>query len=391
MSNDLLRVLKLSSSQLLIQWLHGFDLNVGAVPHDTKERKNWARSLLADLKREAGDALAGLVYDAKRIALLSEARFDWVFSRLRPYYGDVEAKDLGGFDRALACRVNDYETFEIIERRITHENLSHQKRRHTKFQSEKGLDPEPTSQQVERMEHEVQELYRDHDGSGTHAATELDKSTTPAGDTLHLVTVYLSQLPAPQDEFSHDGDLDSRSVRKVTEVQASYEPKTGFVFVTTSRGGFPIRERVASIFARVVLDVQEDPAVILKERFELSGALDPKALPPLEGLPFDEINLVETELMHPAFGTGTVLSLRGSDGIDPNAIEGLTGGHPDMPRVLSATFCIQLSAPGFDKPKFIRVRLNEDGSTSLKGDVPHEQVIRDNLPKAWHLLRQADD
>lgn len=95
--------------------------------------------------------------------------------------------------------------------------------------------------------------------------------------------------------------------------------------------------------------------------------------------------------MHPAFGTGTVLSLRGSDGIDPNAIERLTGGHPDMPRVLSATFRIQLSAPGFDKPKFIRVRLNEDGSTSLKGDVPHEQVIRDNLPKAWHLLRQADD
>jgi hypothetical protein len=391
MSNDLLRVLKTSSSELLVRWLDGFDVKAGLVPSGAKERRSWARAFVGDLKDGAADALARLVHDAKRIALLSEARFDWMFSTSSPCFGDLQADDLGGFDRALAWRVYDEEAFEAVERRIIHENLSHQKRRHTKFQSAVGLNPQPASEQVGRFEHEVQELYRDHDGSGLYAATEVDRSTTPAGGVLHLVTIDLSQLPVPQDEFSRDGELDSRSVRKVTEVQASYEPETGYVFITTSRGGFSIRERVATVFARHILGVQEDPAVILKERFELSGALNPKALPPLEGLPFEEIDLVETELVHPDFGTGTVLSLRSSDGIDPSVIERLASEHHAERRVLSVTFRLKLSAPGSDKPNLVRFRLNEDGSTSLKGDVPYEQIIRDELPRVWKLLRPADD
>lgn len=388
MSSDLSKVLKVSSAELLASWLK---VRARDIPSESKERKRWAQTFISDLKAKVDPALADLVHDAKRIMLLSEARFDWVFSRFRPDYGELGDEDLGGIDRALACMVSDIETFDAIERRITHENFSHQKQRHTKFQSQVGLQPNPTTMLIARFEHEVQELYRNHDGSGLHASMEVDEAATPDGGALHLVTIYLSQLPAPQDEFSSDGALGNRPVRKVTEVHASYEPKTGFVFVTTSRGGFPIRERVASCFARSVLGVDEDPTVVLGERFELFDALDPESLPDVHGLPFDEIALVEAEMQHPEFGSGSVLTLRNAEGIDQGVIKQLVPGDREKPRVLSVTFRISLSEVSSSKPRYARFRLNIDGSTSLKGDVPHEQLIRDRLPKAWRILRTNDD
>lgn len=383
MSKDLIRVLSKGAPEHVKALLARNDLD-GQPPTSTgKARGIWSNALLLDLRTHADSRLVGLTEDAKRIVALSEGRFDWLFINKASPNDGLPPPERDSLDRSLWFLLHDPETFEEIERRASYERYTAQRARHTHFHAPKGLTLRTDRIAMSRFESAVQARYRAHDGSGLHAVTTPDDGLTPNGDTLHLVTVSLSQLPTAQEEFSNEGKLATRPVRKVTEVQTSYEPGSGDLFVTATRGGYKLRFQVAALFAEFLLGVDEPPEVAPAEAFKLNGALDPAELPAIPGFEFEAVHLVEAEFVHPE-SAGTFVSLNKADGIEASLVRSFAPVGENL-RVLSLTFRIHCRPAGASKTKWLRIKLNEDGSTSLKGDVKLDYELREKIPALWGL------
>jgi len=383
MSKDLIRVLTKSAPEHLAALLSRHHLKSEPRPSDTKTKAVWANALLLQLRIEADTRLAALTEDARRIASLAEARFQWMFVRIA---GPDNTAEWFGFDdinRSLWFLLHDEATFERIERRASHELHVGQRSRHTRFCVPVAVSVRSDAVTIGKFEAAVQSLYRRHDGSGLHAETSPDDSLTPDGNALHLVTVALSQLPTSQAEFSEAGELDSRAVQRVTEVQTSYEPISGNLFVTTTRGGFAMRFEVATLFAQMLLNLDQAPEVAKADQFDLGAALAISDLPDVPGFEFEELYLAEAEFCHPDCPS-TVVGLRDGQGIDPTLLEGF-GPTGAKLRILSLTYRILCRPTGEAKAKWIRLKLNEDGSTSLKGDVKLDYELREKIPGLWGL------
>jgi hypothetical protein len=389
MSKDLGSLLRNGAAGLVTLLLSRHGLNTEQPPAEKKLRSKWAGGLLYGLQEAADARLAGLAEDARRISGLAEVRFDWMFvSTARPADDAVWLR-LNTLDRSTWFFLNDLETFEKIERRASYERLSGQKNKHTRFCVPTEVSVHMSEATIGQFETAVQKLYRRHDGSGLHAETLPDKSQTPDGNALHLISVALSQLPTAQPEFTDEGDLDTRAVQRVTEVQASYEPATGNLFVTTTRGGYPLRFEVATKFAQMMLGLDQAPELAEADQFNLGAVLDVADLPNVPGFEFEEMYLAEAEFCHPDRAS-TVVSLRDGGGIDAGLIETFRTGSEPL-RILSLTYRILCRPVGAQKAKWIRVKLNEDGSTSLKGDVKLDHELREKIPELWGLRQPGHD
>ena len=388
MSKDLIRVLTKSETDLAEALLFRRQLGAGPAPLDAKARGIWAYALLMELRAQADNRLADLTEDTKRVISLSEARFDWLFVRTARPNDGAEWLRFDTMNRSLWFLLNDQETFEKIERRASYELHTSQKNRHTRFCVPAELSARADDETIGIFEKTVQKLYRQHDGSGLHAETDPDDSLTPNGDALHLVTVSLSQLPSSQAEFSEKGELDTRPVQRVTEVQASYEPVTGDLYVTTTRGGYSIRFEIATLFAELVLGLKEAPAVAEANQFDLGAIVATTELPAVPGFEFSELYLAEAEFCHPD-RSSTVVSLRDGEGIDAALIEAFCPAGTQL-RILSLTYRILCRPAGTHKAKWIRLKLNEDGSTSLKGDVKLDYELREKISELWGLRQLGD-
>jgi hypothetical protein len=389
MSKDLGSLLRNGAADLAALLLSRHHLNAEQPPSDKKLRSKWAGALLFGLQDTADARLAGLTEAARRISGLAESRFDWMFvSTARPA-GDAVWLRLNNLDRSIWFFLTDLETFEKIERRASYERLSGQKNKHSRFCVPAEVPVRMNDHAIGEFETAVQKLYRQHDGSGLHADTSPDKSQTPDGNPLHLITVALSQLPTAQPEFTEEGELDTRAVQRVTEVQASYEPATGNLFVTTTRGGYSMRFEIATEFAQIMLGLDRAPEVAEADQFDLGAVLAVADLPDVPGFEFEELHLAEAEFCHPDRAS-TVVSLRDGQGIDSALIETFGAGETPL-RILSLTYRILCRPVGAQKAKWIRVKLNEDGSTSLKGDVKLDHELREKIPELWGLRQPGHD
>ncbi len=389
MSKDLGFLLRNGAADLVSALLSRNGLEIDSPPADKKLRAKWAGALVFGLQEVADIRFAGLTEQARRIFGLSEARFDWMFVRTAGADERAEWLGLNSLDRSLWFFMSDLGTFEQIERRASYERLSGQRNKHSRFSVPPAVPVRKDPGIIDSFEKAVQKLYRRHDGSGLHAETSPDESQTPDGNILQLVTVALSQLPSSQPEFTDKGELDTRAVQRVTEVQASYEPATGNLFVTTTRGGYSMRFEVAILFAQMVLGVDQAPEVAEADLFDLGAVLAVADLPDVPGFEFEELYLAEAEFCHPDRAS-TVVSLRDGDGIDAALIEAFRSDSTPL-RILSLTYRILCRPAGALKANWIRVKLNEDGSTSLKGDVKLDYELREKIPELWGLRQPGHD
>jgi hypothetical protein len=386
-ANAFLRLLKKADAELLGTWLTAKGLAHSGVPAENAARTEFAAKLYFDAADTGSEAHFDAVTEAGRICAMAEGRFDWVFARQARDLDGLPSHELTGLDRSLWTALYHSEAFEQVERRISYNHFSNTPKKHTRFSTKSQIEPGFDTQAIAAFEAAVKDIYRSHDFSGRHAATQPEHVRDAQGKPVYLVTVTLSQTPKAVARFDENGEARDDALLLATTLHASYEAETGEMYVTASRGGFPVREKVADAFSRLVLGVDEKPAILKSEQLDLRSLITPSELAPIDGVPLDGIDLIEVSLTHPSH-EGTSMNFRNADGLPSDFLTSLFGDKALLVDLKSVSLRLHFDADISGKsalPEQMTVTFNKDGSTSLRGGEPIEQLLRDHAPLLWKL------
>lgn len=387
MANAFLRLLKSADADLLETWLSSKSIVHNGVPSGKNARTEFASALLLEAIGASSDAYVNAVTEAGRIDTLSKGQYDWAFARHAGDLDELSSAELTGLNRSLWTALHHPNTFEQIERLVSYNHFANTRTKHTRFKTLSNVSPELESDAIAAFEAAVQSVYRTHDFSGRHAETEPERIQDYDGKSIFLITVTLSQTPKSVARFDDSGEARDDALLLATTLHASYEVNIGEMYITASRGGFPVREKVAEAFAELILGVDEAPAILKSEKLDLRPLLNVSKLAPLEDVPFDDLDLIEVSLTHPSL-EGTSMVLRNPDGLPADFLETLFGERASLTALKSVSLRLHFDHGNSKRsglPAQMTVTFNQDGSTNLRGGQPIEQILRDRAPHLWNL------
>ena len=386
MAQVLVQLLKYGSADLLAELFRRHGLDAGNIPLQRKARARFNADIFSRLAFREEGPFPELTKVAERVEALAEGRFDWIFARLGANADSQIWQELDTWNRALWFLLYEPELLERIERKASYEQYSTTRNKHTRFLTRPGAEFNRDRDIITAFGNQVQLTYKKHDGSGLFVETNFEPSEDRKGAPLQLISVGVSQLPSSVEHITGGGERRTDVIRKITDVHVTYNDGSGELFVVASRGGFPVRERVAEHFARYILGIEEAPVVLSADRFQLTPLLKPDDLPPLEGVALKGIDLIELHLKHPDFGS-TAMTFRDTTGLPSDLNTRLFGDASKFVTITSATIRLHFDevGDGRPEPKPLVVTFNADGSTTLRGDLSHELQIREVAPRSWGL------
>ena len=195
------------------------------------------------------------------------------------------------------------------------------------------------SEQLAALESDVAKLFKQFDGSGRNLKIERfvhrtsDREAKSIGLTI-LHTIYAEGLPESQDEFE-ERELKPRTRRPVHEGAISCDPERKVLDVI-SRGGQPIRRKLAHFYARHILGVTHDLRPVLERSFQLDRLKRHTPFPtdPADGLKSVRVTLLR--LRDTAGGNGCVtLETDEPDGEDVYTLSARWFGDADPLQITS--------------------------------------------------------
>ncbi len=126
---------------------------------------------------------------------------------------------------------------------------------------------------LQALESDVAACFRSHDGSGRRVMIDyfqrLDlngRGTTP--NRLDQFTIYVEGVPNRTVEFDNDGQVTSHVVRRVIEAAICCDSTRGQISVI-SKGGRPVRDRIARAFAAHMVYGDADPQPLHERQLSL--------------------------------------------------------------------------------------------------------------------------
>lgn len=246
------------------------------------------------------------------------------------------------------------------------------------------------------LETDIAELLTQYDGTGRKLKIERfehrthDRDAKPTGLNIHH-SIYSEGLPESLLEFE-GREPRPHTRRPVHEGAISYDPDRRVLDVV-SRGGKPIREKMARSYARRILGVTSDLRPVLSRTFFLDRLKHPIRFPsdPADGL--KSVNVTLLRLQDMSGGAGWVtLETDDSDRTDIHKLSGRWFGDADPLRlanwrVTHAKLRIVFhTEAGQTRDKTVTIELRAPNGSNLREQLRHHQIISEKYLARWGLV-----
>src|SRR3984893_16682064 len=159
------------------------------------------------------------------------------------------------------------------------------------------LAPSKSPSDIARLEADLSGLFREFDGTGRNLKVDwferraCDLKGAALGQVIHY-SVYVEGLPECSMEFDHE-EPKRRTRRPVIEAAICCDPVSGVLDIV-SKGGRPLREKIAQSFAARLLDSENALTPIRPRDFDLDRLKRPMPFPtdPSDGIKSVEVTLL---------------------------------------------------------------------------------------------------
>jgi hypothetical protein len=201
----------------------------------------------------------------------------------------------------------------------------------------------------------------------------------PLPDGSTCITCYFSSYPDAEVVFDNGEPVRQVSLRAF-EVLFVYDPTDGALEMH-ARGGRKVREPIARIFAKVVLDHDLEPEQSAKPTYKLDHLLDPTFdLIVDPSLPVCDPRIVKLRL-EPIDAPGEYVEIRVADDAAPARIYGALAEYlnrvrltRDSVQVRSVRFGMSVTLGGTEEEVFLDVTV--PGTTNLRGIEELRDILR---------------
>ncbi len=299
-------------------------------------------------------------------------------------------------ERSLWLFVNDGASFQRAEEaRYTDD---HRKgRMWSGFLGPQGVTIDRAPDSLCPFEDRLQEYFRARDGSGRTVKIEIfDRMGRDAGGEaeheLVQITIYLEGIPSSVIEFE-GADLARRVQRPAIEVALTYCATTGAIDVV-AKGGRPVREELARMFAEALLHSKDQLQPIVLRPYDLFRLRRPFdfSTDPEDGI--RSVKVTRLRLRPYGDDTGRItleakrnegaslydLSRAWFDGQDP-----LVNGFMIQHAKLSIEF---YPKAGAKRGKILAVEITTPNGCNLKDRTERECLIGEKYLARWGLVQE---
>ncbi len=357
MSNDVSTFLRNANKKLVSEFLEKINAPQLNLPVKKHEKSEAVANYLGVLLQSNDSLIAKLKYEVSRINALKNPAYDLYFAQK-----NLKHPELDGRDRAIWFYVNHIEDFENIERRVSYDRLVGSKNQSTLFLTEKLKTPDYSPENTAALEKIIQQIYLLHDGSGKFVVSHVPIENF----NEETLSILISQSPVVLANFSEAGEAKEDAFRKITDIHFRYNKENGRLQISSTRGGYKIRQELANEFAKLILSVETSPSVDETEKLRLEKVLTIEEPALFPDQPDAEVKLVAATIQIDDL-TGHLFRVQANAGIKKDALQRLAGESGAQLSVISAEFYITDYRPqGASKNCKLRVELSKDGSVKCK-------------------------
>ncbi|MFC7290411.1 hypothetical protein [Hirschia litorea] len=376
MSKEIGTFLRNANQDLVANFIKKIGAPPLVLPSSQKAKTGAVASYLGKLLQTNDGKVASLKYEISRVNALKNAANDRYFALKNRNHPELDSRD-----RAIWFYVNHIEDFENIERRVSYDILMGSKNQATLFVTEKQKIPDYSSQKIAVLEKIIQQIYLIHDGSGKFVISHIPLENF----NEETLSVQISQSPVVLPNFNETGEAQEDAFRKIGDIHFRYNAENGGLQISSTRGGYKVRQELANEFAKLILDVKTSPSVDETERLNLKKVLALEETPFLSDHPDAAIRLVSATIEIDDF-PGHLFLIQNNAGLQQDALNRLAGKKKSQLKVRCAGFYITDYLPqGASKKCNLRVELFQDGSVKCKSLKSEQERLLKALITSYSL------
>lgn len=260
------------------------------------------------------------------------------------------------------------------------------------------LAPSKNPLDVDLLETDLRELFREFDGTGRKLKIDCfvrptcDLKGAALGQIIHYC-VYVEGLPECSIEFDRD-EPRRKTRRPVIEAAICCDPASGHLEVI-SKGGRPVRKEIAESFAARLLSSERALTPVQSLAFDLDRLKHPLPFPtdPSDGIKSVELTLLR---LRDAAGRFCRVTLEADDD-HANIHKDSAGCFGDFDplqrsqwRVIQAKLRIVFHPEGHGKrAKTINVELRAPNGSNLRDQTRRHQIISEKYLSRWGLIKKG--
>jgi hypothetical protein len=265
----------------------------------------------------------------------------------------------------------------------------------SRFSVREPQSPDHCAAATEALSKEISGLFKAFDGSGRTVLIEVFERAgarflANPGDRIVQYTIYVEKLPETNLEFGEEGPA-RRTSRPAREAALCLDRGAGMLDVL-SDGGRDLREKIATVFAQVVLGDEAGLQPVRRRDFNLDRLKRPIGFPtdPRDRI----INVAVTQLglaaLDGKFGRVTI-DVGKSNGEDIYAASERWFGHAELLgrldwRVVQAKIRIVFDAEEAGRrKKVVTVVLRVPNTANLKNQTWRHQLVSEKYIERWGL------
>ncbi len=303
----------------------------------------------------------------------------------------------GSEARGLLVLLMDEQTFDNALATAYAERMRHG-RSWSGYRLPAPLAPSRSPSDIALLEADLGTLFREFDGTGQRLKVEWFERNTcdPKGAGLGKIihySVYVEGLPECSMEFDRE-EPRRRTRRPVIEAAICCDPGSGMLDIV-SKGGRPLREDIAQLFAERLLDSEIALTPVARRDFDLDCLKRPMAFPtdPSDGIKGVEVTLLRLRNTGGRFGRVTIEV----DGEHPDLYQASAVWFGDFDplrrpdwRVMQAKLRIAFHPEGHGKRgKSITVELRTPNGSNLRDQTRRHQIVSEKYLARWGLIEDT--
>jgi hypothetical protein len=260
------------------------------------------------------------------------------------------------------------------------------------------LAPSKSPSDIARLEGDLSALFREFDGTGRKLKVDwfehrtCDLKGAALGQVIHY-SVYVEGLPECSMEFDRE-EPKRRTRRPVIEAAICCDPVSGILDIV-SKGGRPLREKIAQSFAARLLDSENALTPIRPRDFDLDRLKRPMPFPtdPSDGIKSVEVTLLRLRDAAGRFGRVTI-EVDGEHADIHGTSAGWFGDFDPLRRpewrVIQARLRIAFHPAGHEKRgKPITVELRAPNGSNLRDQTRRHQIVSEKYLVRWGLIEET--
>jgi hypothetical protein len=261
--------------------------------------------------------------------------------------------------------------------------------------------PQPNHAGLTALAAEIGSLFKAFDGSGRKLKIEYfeRRGRWPEGNAASPImhySVYVEGLPESSIEFDGEHDELKRQARRpVIEAAICYEPK-GCQIDIVSKGGRPVREKIACSFTACMLGSSLALEPVRRRQFSLNRLKGRMPFPRDQGDGIKDVRVTLLRLAGIAGGSER-LTIEKDDPVGGDIYEASERWFGDADplkranwRVMQAKLCIVFHPEQTGKrDKKIVIELRAPNGSNLKDQTRRHQLVSEKYLERWGLVERA--